>query len=110
MAFLLKMSAFSWLTGEDKSKKLYSVEANAPEKAGETKPRRHWLIGADGKLIDTLSPNVTTLYDNFMKSVELVGIILLIVWLIFSIRRWAVFRYTLCRWWKRWSLCLVVIQ
>lgn len=50
----------------------YTIEDEGPDKPGEGKPRRSRLL--KGKpLVDTFDPKVTTLYENFLRGVEITG-------------------------------------
>ena len=52
---------------------LISIEVSeAPEKAGEGRPRRHPLV-AGGSLVTGWNEQITTLYDYFQESIRLYG-------------------------------------
>lgn len=52
---------------------MYSVEANVPEKAGEGKPRRSYLLGPSDPLVSSTDPSISTLWDNWNNGVRVSG-------------------------------------
>lgn len=46
--------------------------SNAPVKAGEGKPRRHFLVG-EKDLVMASDPPVSTLYESFMQGLSVSG-------------------------------------